>query len=57
MTRSVAYVRLVPPGAADTVHYRLQVPEDAGRPHRAPREGQLPQVLLVEHAVGVRGSP
>jgi len=30
MTRSVAYVRLVPPGAADTIHYRLQVPEDAG---------------------------
>jgi tetratricopeptide (TPR) repeat protein len=30
MTRSVAYVRLIPPGAADTVHYRLQVPEDCG---------------------------
>jgi tetratricopeptide (TPR) repeat protein len=30
MTRSVAYVRLVPPGAADTIHYRLQIPEDAG---------------------------
>jgi tetratricopeptide (TPR) repeat protein len=30
MTRTVAYVRLIPPGAADTVHYRLQVPEDAG---------------------------
>jgi tetratricopeptide (TPR) repeat protein len=30
MTRSVAYVRLIPPGAADTVHYRLQVPEEAG---------------------------
>ena len=30
MTRSVAYIRLIPPGAADTVHYRLQVPEDAG---------------------------
>jgi tetratricopeptide (TPR) repeat protein len=30
MTRSVAYVRLVPPGAADTIHYRLQVPDDAG---------------------------
>ncbi len=30
MTRSVAYVRLIPPGAADTVHYRLAVPEDAG---------------------------
>ena len=28
--RSVAYVRLIPPGAADTVHYRLQIPEDAG---------------------------
>jgi tetratricopeptide (TPR) repeat protein len=30
MTRSVAYVRLVPPGAADTIHYRLRIPEDAG---------------------------
>jgi tetratricopeptide (TPR) repeat protein len=30
MTRSVAYVRLIPPGAADTVHYRVQVPDDAG---------------------------
>ncbi|HRV07670.1 MAG TPA: tetratricopeptide repeat protein [Acidobacteriota bacterium] len=30
MTRAVAYVRLIPPGAADTVHYRLHVPEDAG---------------------------
>ena len=28
--RSVAYVRLIPPGAADTVHYRLQIPADAG---------------------------
>ena len=24
------YVRLIPPGAADTVHFRLQVPPDAG---------------------------
>jgi len=30
MTRSVAYVRLIPPGAADTVHFRLDVPEDCG---------------------------
>jgi tetratricopeptide (TPR) repeat protein len=30
MARSVAYVRLIPPGAADTVHYRLRVPDDAG---------------------------
>jgi tetratricopeptide (TPR) repeat protein len=32
--RSVAYVRLVPPGAADTVHYRLDVPEDVRGPIR-----------------------
>ena len=29
-TRSVAYVRLIPPGAADTVHYRLRIPDDCG---------------------------
>ena len=28
-SRSVIYVRLIPPGAADTVHYRLKVPHDA----------------------------
>jgi tetratricopeptide (TPR) repeat protein len=28
--RAVVYVRLVPPGAADTVHYRLAIPKDAG---------------------------
>jgi Flp pilus assembly protein TadD len=27
-TRSVAYVRLIPPGAADTVHYRMTIPRD-----------------------------
>ncbi|HXB57441.1 MAG TPA: tetratricopeptide repeat protein [Vicinamibacteria bacterium] len=30
MARSVAYVRLIPPGAADTVHYRLRIPDDCG---------------------------
>ena len=30
MTRSVAYVRLIPPGAADTVHFRLRRADDAG---------------------------
>jgi tetratricopeptide (TPR) repeat protein len=30
MARSLAYVRLIPPGAADTIHYRLRIPEDAG---------------------------
>jgi Flp pilus assembly protein TadD len=29
-TRAVVYVRLIPPGAADTVHYRMSVPEHAG---------------------------
>ena len=29
-TRAVVYVRLIPPGAADTVHYRLAIPNDAG---------------------------
>ena len=29
-TRAVVYVRLIPPGAADTVHYRLNIPPNAG---------------------------
>src|SRR3989442_768125 len=29
-TRSVLYVHLIPPGAADTAHYRLHIPEKAG---------------------------
>jgi Tfp pilus assembly protein PilF len=29
-TRSVVYVRLIPPGAADTVHFRLHIPDNAG---------------------------
>jgi len=28
-TRAVVYVRLIPPGAADVVHYRLKVPRNA----------------------------
>jgi len=28
-TRAVVYVRLIPPGAADTVHYRVAIPENA----------------------------
>ena len=31
-TRSVLYVRLIPPGAADTVHFRLAIPKDAEGP-------------------------
>ena len=29
-TRAVVYVRLIPPGAADTVHYRMNVPRNSG---------------------------
>lgn len=29
-SRATVYVRLIPPGAADTVHYRMQIPKDAG---------------------------
>jgi Tfp pilus assembly protein PilF len=29
-TRSVVYVRLIPPGAADTVHFRMKVPDANG---------------------------
>ncbi len=52
--RSVAYVRLIPPGAADTVHYRLRIPDDVSGDDHAAGEGELPQVRVVEHAVGVR---
>ncbi len=30
--RSVQYVRLIPPGAADVAHYRLRIPKDARGP-------------------------
>jgi Tfp pilus assembly protein PilF len=30
--RSVLYVRLIPPGAADVAHFRIQIPEDAQGP-------------------------
>jgi tetratricopeptide (TPR) repeat protein len=29
-TRAVVYVHLIPPGAADTVHYRVHIPESSG---------------------------
>jgi Flp pilus assembly protein TadD len=29
-SRATVYVRLIPPGAADTVHYRMHIPENAG---------------------------
>jgi tetratricopeptide (TPR) repeat protein len=36
--RATVYVHLIPPGAADTVHFRLQIPRDAhGRIHLSAR--------------------
>jgi Tfp pilus assembly protein PilF len=32
LTRSVLYVRLIPPGAADVAHYRVKIPKDAKGP-------------------------
>ncbi|MDX2268837.1 MAG: tetratricopeptide repeat protein [Bryobacter sp.] len=32
--RSSLYVRLIPPGAADTVHYRVKIPKSAKPPYR-----------------------
>jgi len=29
--RAILYARLIPPGAADTVHFRFKIPEDAGK--------------------------
>ncbi len=37
LTRSVAYVRLIPPGAADAVHYRFVGPPEAGERHHVGR--------------------
>ncbi len=49
--RSVLYVRLIPPGAADVAHYRVKIPKDARGPITLHREAELPQVLALLHAV------
>ena len=54
-TRATMYAHLIPPGAADTVHYRLKIPEDCGDSDHADRQAELPQVFLVEYPVGVCG--
>ncbi len=50
-TRAVVYVHLIPPGAADTVHYRMQIPAKLGRQNYVARAPLLSQVRVVEHAV------
>ena len=49
--RSVLYVRLIPPGAADVAHFRVQVPQGRQGPDHVHGEAELPQVLAVLHAV------
>ncbi len=47
-TRAVVYVRLIPPGAADTVHYRMLIPESAGNKIAAvTRDLLLPQKVFL----------
>ena len=52
--RSVLYVRLIPPGAADVAHYRVKIPKDAKRPDHVHRQAELPQVRALLHAVRLR---
>ena len=52
--RSVLYVRLIPPGAADVAHFRVQIPEGRAGSDHAHGEAQLPEVLPVLHAVRLR---
>ena len=53
MARSVAYVRLIPPGAADTVHYRLRVPDGLRRHDRRSR----PRSTIASSRGGTRSGP
>ena len=53
-TRSVVYVRLIPPGAADTVHYRLQIPETAGDSITLKARLNYRKFQWMEHAVRLR---
>ena len=51
--RSTLYVRLIPPGAADTVRFRLNVPEKTGDNDHPQGQGELSQIQLVEYSVGI----
>ena len=53
-TRSVVYVKLIPPGAADTVHYRLQMPETAGDKITLKAKLNYRKFQWYQHAVRVR---
>ena len=55
-TRAVVYVRLIPPGAADTVHYRVQIPRERRQQDHVARSAVLSQVRVVGNAVLFRRS-
>ena len=46
---------LIPPGAADTVHYRMMIPENAGNKITLHARFVLSEIRLVEHAVCICG--
>ena len=52
--RSVLYVRLIPPGAADVAHYPRDGSARCAGPDPLHGEAELPQVLLVLHAIRLR---
>ena len=54
-SRSVLYVHLIPPGAADVAHYLVKVPQRCERPHSLHGQAELSQILLVLHAFFVCG--
>ncbi len=54
-TRSVVYVHLIPPGAADTVHYRMSIPQSTGNKITLHARLCYRKFCLVEYAVCVCG--
>ena len=56
--RATVYAHLIPPGAADTVHFRLQIPKNAQRSYPSRSEIELSQICVVEYPVLVcRSAP
>ena len=49
-------MRLIPPSAADTVHYRVQIPADAKADH-VRRETELSQVRLAQVCIAGEAKP
>ena len=50
-SRAVVYVKLIPPGAADTAHFQDARAGECGRADHAALETKLPEIPMVEHAI------